>query len=66
MNEKEEWGGGGELREHLPQKAFKHSYRSETNSTKYNERVLVFMVETRAPATVVRELGSACHAIFTD
>ena len=49
-----------------PKKHLSIGYRSETNSTKYNERVPVFVVETRAPATVVQELESACHAIFTD
>ena len=63
MNEKEE---GGDLSEHCPKKHSSIGYRSETNSIKYNERVLVFVVETRAPATVVQELESACHAIFTD
>ena len=64
MNNKER--EGGELREHCPKKHSSIGYRSETNGTKYNERVPVFVVETRAPATVVQELESACHAIFTD
>ena len=49
-----------------PQKHLSIGYRSETNSTKCNERVPVFVVETRAPATVVQELESAYHEIFTD
>ena len=49
-----------------PQKHSSIGYCSETGSTKYNERVPVFVVGTRAPATVVQELESACHAIFTD